>query len=747
MRISKIIGDLSKGLLVVSAVMCGESAGLAARLEDGNGLSMQFATDGRIASLQQDGVELLSPGEFSGLEIQDLATGTVSRMTGKLSLIADSVHVEGEDKKQGFKVTAWFRIRHGSIAGRAWIEDLTQKERVFNARLILSVIKNQWYWCNDLIGNAVKVEGNDLYINAAGYAGHEQSAYPFGAITDGKKHGLAVAWPMDHPRFFNETFRQRSSGGGQLVLQADLATSGVTDKFPYRADFEFMIYGFAGGDGFRGALARYYQLKPECFESISPRQGLWSLWVNKHMGGYAQRCGVAYNQWEHDLSMDFNDSLAVFDMNKKYGMATLQYSEPWGFWHAFPIDWIATEGKPWPDTPDTSIPNGSLVKFNTRAIKAQLSKDLHDDQPADRFPGMTRAEVAKTIFNAATWYDPQGDWLGMSYQPKGFQWGKERKGWDAMVMILNPDPELPHPNRWDMHWRGQVDFVEKQAREKGRQIDALYLDSELYQLGWNQVNFRRDQWKYADLPLTYVKRDGQYVPTQALALANVDFLVHNQEVCHQRGWPVVINSWHPLYALIASFTDVLSAGEHGSPDSCVPVTDLGYLRALAYRKVVSTMDYVLHFQGMQPSKENAERIIEPRVNRYLMYGIYPGCANAWNDTAAFYFTPILEKYAAYCKVINLAGWEPVTGASVDARDILLERWGTGFDRGLYFTLHNLSNDTKTCSLMYSSKALPRATGARELISGNPFEISSQGQKVTVSVKIPPGRTVLVQLTP
>ena len=746
---------MRKGSLIYAGwlIMLSAIAGSAESISVGDraGLRVSFNEKGSISNLLVGGKALLSERCLSGIEIEDAVTKQNAKITGKVTSTENGIVFTGQSGSLNLQVTARIKSVGDSVYMNVKVKDLTGRDRAIRAKVVLNLKDKSWIWCEDLL-NTYPARVDVRHNCPAFYAGHDQSCYPFGAVATPDGTGLAIGWPMRNPRFCSQTFTLRKDGVGELVLCADLGLASETAKFPGSADVDVVLYSFDGKQQFRGALSKYYQIYPDTFEYPFKKQGIWALWVEEGLEEYADKFGVAFNQCGFDQYESWGKVMARDD---KKGYLSFQYDEPWGYWHPFPPGWY-DKNKLDASQEKGLQPNRGDILVPTKAMAEIVSKDIGSNKPADQFPGTTRDKVARAVLNTAIWRDPQGDWLTCFIMRGWFGFTseiskKERKGWDSICIIANPDPNLPHPNHFDVTWEGRIDFAEKRGKKYGGQLDGLYADSLVFAMAWDRMNFRREHWKYADIPLTFTTLpDGKVVPAQALALANVSFLKKYQAEGRKRGWPVLANGWHPLYAVCAGYIDILGAGECADPKDLTAQGFLAYFRCMAYRKPVSIQDYVLHLYQMEATPANVDQIVEPRINHYLLYGIYPGTSNSWNARAENklkLLVPVYEKYIPIFKAINTAGWEPVTLATVNQPNVLLERWGHDTKTGLYLTLYNQGDKKITPELSIDLQSLKnrKPTQVRELLSGAILPIKTTGAGIAVSVSIEPKRTIALQV--
>ena len=143
------------------------------------------------------------------------------------------------------------------------------------------------------------------------------SRYPLAAVADDRS-GVALGIDMMYPAFFRIGY---NAGTAELFLAYDL---GLCPEKP-AAHLRFCRYGFDATWGFRGAMARYYEIFPEAFQCRTPEQGLWMPFaaISKVKG------------WE-DFGFKFKEGNDETEWDDKHGILTFRYTEPMTWWMPMP---------------------------------------------------------------------------------------------------------------------------------------------------------------------------------------------------------------------------------------------------------------------------------------------------------------------------------------------------------------------------------------------------------------------------
>ncbi len=691
----------------------------------------------------------------------DAKTGKTAYFTGAVSQTAAGILLTAEAPvlQLGLKVhikrsadTPFFII-DAEVENRS-----ADRERAIELQFALPLRKDQWNFNSD------EIDVQNGAISALPDTAYEElrilvnprfempmSRLPFLAVDNGET-GIMLGHPLAQPRFFRYVFQTGTAGSGILKMRVPLGISTDTAKFPGRAGVTFFLGEFDAATHFRGALQQYYRHAPDHFRTHIGYPGAWGLWIQPETMALAGKCGIGFNQreWDLDFSNDPIDALHILRETHRHDLKAMMYAEPWGVFLPFPKNWLQ-------EHKDSSVVMYyDQAPVDAAALKTYVESFRHDLSPTERFPGdLTNDDLYRILQNTAIEINPAGDWRLNCYWPGRFEWGQQRFGDDYGMIIVNSDPELTLPNRQTITFeKARYGFIERCLNGSGEKMDGYYIDSEAYAAGWSECNFRRDHWTVADLPLTYARfpEDGKIHVFQHMALAHNDFLRDIRRRADQSGRCIGSNTW-PFAAFLIPYVDFLGCGEFFNKDALPSLADFREFRFLAGQKVVTTMDYVLNFEGNVPvSAEGVEQYMEPRLNMYLQYGIFPGSGNAGDSPEKYeLLVPVMEPYAKAIEAINQAGWQANTRSEVTgdgASGILVERWGTDPANGLYFTLRNRGKKTAVIQLRFQpanrAEKKVEIAGAVELLSGATLPVAAEHGVWTIPLEIAPERTILIQ---
>lgn len=730
-----------------------------------NGTLAEYRINGRVAS---SGAETL----FSA---QDAETGKEAVFSGVFTSEADgAVRYHGNASDLALELEVLFRPnRAGFLAARATLSNTSnRRDRAVELRISLPLVSGSWNF-NALEGadcdfGAIKAEPGRMYEELREIANPRfsmaLSRLPFGAVDNGKI-GVMLAHPLRQPRFARYSFYVDNAGRGTLTMKTPLGISADTEKFPSQAGVDFLIGSFSADHHLRGALARYHEHEPELFQSHIGYPGAWALWIPDFSMAVARECGMGFNQreWDEDFARNPEEAVRILDTTRKYGIKSLLYCEPWSITLPFPRNWHKAHLDPAVRQFEDQVP----VKL--ASVKEYVEELRGDSAKTERFAGeLTNDELYRILQNTAIEINEQGDWRLNCYWPGQFHWGSKYKGQDSGAVIVNPDPEIQKPNRDTITYeKARYGYAWKQLAKHNRKADGFYIDSEGFAMGWSECNFRRDHWKTADLPLTYAifPEDGKLRIFQHMILAYNDFLEDMRKRADNLGYCIATNTWTHFVNFLTPYGDMIGAGEFFRKEWIAPLADFREFRYSAGRKLVSTMDYVLNYEsGVPATKEGIATYLEPRLNTYLLYGIYAGTANSWNQPEkAALLIPIMKRYARWTQMLNEAGWEEIPTITLSgeaAEKILVEQWGREPEKGVYYTLrnrppHNGNVTLEELAAWPSQKVTVKLdpedfgtaelTEVTELISGRKLPVVQQDGILSCDVEIPGGRTILLQV--
>lgn len=261
-------------------------------------------------------------------------------------------------------------------------------------------------------------------------------------------------------------------------------------------------------------------------------------------------------------------------------------------------------------------------------------------------------------------------------------------------------------------------------------VDGIYLDS---LEGWaKRLNFRREHFRWVDVPLAYETGTGRAVILNAFSVFEftraMSELMHTNDRLLMANW-VLID--FPFYAALLDVPGKevhwLGAGGRFAPDDA---------DVLAYRRVLSRhKPYPLllnvRFDQFPP------RMMEWFFQRCLLYATAPGmfshdaATHPYFEDPALYNRdrPLFMKYLPVLQRLSRAGWEPIAHARPDTPRLLVERYGTRPDEALFLVAHNDSAASLAgvIDLDDTALGLTNAPFAVEELSGRVVDLAANGR--------------------
>jgi hypothetical protein len=690
-----------------------DTKGAPRQLSTRDGLKLTLR-DNIITSLQLDGEELGAPSP-SGFLVRDFAADSdVYAFTG------------GDCKELGLSVQASFNAAKDHLAIEGRVTDTTGRDRAVTLLFALPLDATDWQWGDDARRSRL-IDGSGEFANTVSLrcgANGKMSLYPLAAVWS-ERAGLALALDMDHPAQYRLVYH---AGTRQFFIAYDFGLTKDTARFPSSADFRFVLYRFDPRWGFRAALQKYYDLFPQHFVKRVTREGVWMPFSD-----------IASVPDFDDFGFAFQEGAPNVAFDDQHGIASFVYVEPMSHWLAMPRD----------------------VPRTYESALTVLNKDLAGARGKDAAE-MAAATLTSGIENA---------------DGRLFLYLVKAPWCDGGVFALNPDPNISttpvHPFNKAMVMQQAIAAAFKKNEPKPGQttalplpggegrgegeltarpppvnqpstlnhqpppspgLDGVYLDS--LEMSSGELNYRREHFRTGSVPLVF-DREGR--PCQLMIFNTWTFERDIATQMHARGKLLFANAVLREFAFPAPQLDVLGTevnwlrqGEY-QPDSDAV---MNFRRALCRQKpycLLMNTDYA----------KFTPELVERYFQRCLFYGIWPGFFDEeaaskdpyWASAKKWYERdrPLFKKYIPLLRRLTAAGWQPLTHASCDNSNILVERFGPEPDGSFFLTLLNDTPATQSGTVTADLKALglKQPASARELVSGNVETPSNRGWRVSL----------------
>ncbi|MBI2298866.1 MAG: hypothetical protein HYU66_07950 [Armatimonadetes bacterium] len=643
--------------------------GSAGKVGTRDGLQLDLAGNGAVRSVSLDGKAVgAAAGHPTGLLVRNAAAGGPPvRVGGTLTKRGTTLVQTATVKPLALRVEATYRSAgdYLEIAGK--VIDQQGADRAVTVYFALPLSTAEWQWWDSVsVSHTQPAErGECSYVETGvGYGQNGlHSVYPLGAVTLPGWAGLSLAVRMDEPVVHRLAYNPALHLFYVALDFGLVPEQNVHGRPLSEAPFRILLYRHDPVWGFRSALQRYYGFFPDWFTVRTPRQGGWFVWG---------------------------------DMSKMEGALEAGFGFHWGPSGADAVKWDNEHGI-------------TALQYILKGVAAGSEEELAKYEKlgyASYTPGRwlkdhSRREMLQTVSRAceaSVQYDVAQQPYGMVGQ---YSWMSESK-W-GVILPCDLDPDIPQGKGWFC----REPYLESgllEMQEAGAHFDGIGLDSLGGYGQYARVDYRREHFRYADVPLSFSSREHE--PVLVSAFATVEWVRKLAADMHGRKLVLMANcSWGNTPAWLtfaAPYLDVFGA-------EAPRFADPDFARAIAYRKVCTDLPY------------------EPRpdweVARNQLWGIYPGHGNK---------PEVMARFAQTFRDLAAAGWEPVTQARLTPGSVRLERYGNA--KPYFLVLHNPSDQPVEASvrLAVAATAVTRLLDKMQMPApGKGFKVSLGGQETVV----------------
>ena len=373
------------------------------------------------------------------------------------------------------------------------------------------------------------------------------------------------------------------------------------------------------------------------------------------------------------------------------------------------------------------------------ALALPLS-ELWEEAPAlsesPEWDEKAKREMAKALYHSAVVAD-NGEWKLKTVAKKAYP----VEHWYA-IWSANMDADLAQGlGRWTLLRR--IDPVFDLTEEYGVRLDGVMLDNFV---AFPVIDRRPEALANADYSLTY--SPVSYKPAAHNGFAMFEFLEVLRERLAQRDGPraITVNCWsigHPNY--LAKFIDYF--GGEGAFDAGSAEGDnwnpeiLDYRRALAGSKILGFASF-----ASDVSVETAREFAALAKLYGVNISINEKVESSWAPEAR----DIVSTTAAFVRPYTLAGWEPLTYARTDSDDVWIERFGESSTEGLYFTVHNRTDVTRTAAITIETAPLgltdPVSATITDIAITQTIPFTLVNGNIAVSLRLGPQQTRVLKVS-
>ena len=613
----------------------------SAALSDNVGLKIELEDNGNIAGVELGGA-IMPKGSLGGFYVLEPnstkkipLTGKTFSKDGKLQFILTSP-LQAD-------VIAEVAEGQGFIEVTGVLQDLTGRDRGLWLGFNLPVNTTGWKWGKTLSVHPEITQTEPGYANVKKESNNNMVPIPSVWM---EKGGIALCIPPTDPCVF-----EVGADAEGLRIQMAFGLSKDTKKFPSKAPFRFRIYSIDGTWGFRDALAKYYDWYPDYYH-IDPKVmtflGHHHDWINMNF---------VKDEFRTDKQIDPN--------LKEYLAYTKTSARIQG------------------------LKNAKELKTNEQFLDAIAKTDtIQHYEKGGEANSPLLIEGRAALINSIC-YNPDGTFGRFGTSDGGVDFPH------------NCDPDLfadktPHNSVYaDMYLRKAVDLG-KVGNFVGIHWDRLG--------GWsNYLNYRRDHFPYIDHPLTFDQDGRPCIQTQFTNYEMFDayrLLVKQGGLFHEAagmkdfGWGKIPNKPAGQERTGMFFLASVVAG--GWQEGSFKPIELGgfdFERMVMGRKSYRISSGNIPSHNESPTLE----VIKNALAKTTAYGFacpvqvlyfYPLGHPGYDENYSWYTKPehkaLWDKYEPANLAIRLAGWEPVTYATVNSQAVQLQRFGKG--ENIYLTV-------------------------------------------------------------
>jgi len=619
-------------------------------------------------------------------ETDALLSGIVAPCPGQDDCLQQTV------TSSGLAITVTYTAHGDYIAVHGEVVDATGRDRALDVGWGVPLATGDSVWWDDA-HTTRPITDTGLYVNqiSAIYDGWlPMSLYPYAGVQMDDA-GLALGLPLNRPHL---AMLALDGATGRYGVTFHLGISPQAIQVGPRATFDLMLYRFDPAWGFRDVIARHQALQADFY--TTPRVAALYDYQGRSQGQYYTTWG-AHIVKQEDISNTYSAQYTSSDMVLR----------------------VARSDRPRPTMDD---------------IMHVLSLTLNS-------PYTESVALGEAITQSAA-VEPNGEW---SLKQVGiFPWDTEH--WEA-AWAGNVDPDIQEGlASFLMDYRISRAFQATEAITA--QLDGVQIDNFMSN---PTFDLRPEALAASDWSLSYTPHT--YQPAVHTGFAQAEFLAYLRLYLDEnwgRERDITINFWalgHGNYLVpyIDGFGSEGQLHPNGEGENFKPQI-LDYRRALTAQR-----PYLFTIQASGVTASQAYTVGQLA----LLYGVYPGHGpngQGWDPAA----DQIISDTAKLVRHYWAAGWEPLTYAQAEEENVWIERFGDApspsqqvGDRGLYFTIHNRSDITRTGIITIESAPLgltdPAAAVLTDIAITQTIPFVVANGNIRFSLTLGPRQTRIVQV--
>ncbi len=671
------------------------------------GLKVAFSGDGTVLWVAAGKSKLALSGG-GGFSVQEVIrphgrTRELAPVNGRLSGKGGALHFAGGIKSAGLELKA--SIKGGKyIDVRGEVRDLTGTDRALNVTFTLPVKLGGWSWENTTAtarkitkrGKCPSRREEFLYLGIKGDGFADEipdelpirvNRLPFSCVSKGRT-GLAIGMPTHEPRVF---LIEATDVGYSVTFS--LGVTPITEKFPSRASFRFVIYPVDPEWGIRSACEKYHGFFSELFRVRLNRHGNCA---SVSSGGIptqnVNELGWAFT--ENDYQWTGGEMAAnVAEFVSRHDLIPFHWRGPWYWFHEAPGDITRDE---------------QLALL--RAQAEGRAKGAHGIN--NQLCGCPDSISAKGGFNSHL--------LNAEGKLERVYFAYPR--YSCWLLPTNMDPNLPEPNRGSLARDWQFRYRKLWKRKSFRGPRNVAYDALDDFSGHRRLNFRRSHIAVMDVPATFDPESGHLC--QVKGFGDWAWAREHGKLVHRDGGKVMANC-NIEYAMMfcSQYIDVIFRERR--------LRDNDEEQLSTHRMMLGPKPICFIGGHREPRTAKAWKRMAERA---LLFGMAPGRSPLQQEIRKH--MPTMQKVAS-------AGWQAVPHAR--ARGLWIERFGTRPGK-LYFTLRNCGKRARRTTVTIDLAALGLA-GRKVALEGlngtKPGKATLRGGELASSLTVEPGRTAVL----
>lgn len=663
--------------------------------------------------LDQQPLPLGARGGFSITDVR--AKRSLTLQDGSVQRVADGYEFSATGA--GVSLHASFTARTGFIEVDGEVATTGSDDRALLVRYVVPVPAEGSVFSNNLSQTAAMSDQSS----------EMGTIFPIAALT-GRDWGVSMAIPPDFPCCFGMTGSKEGLG-----VEFYLGVSADVKAFPNRARFRFLIDRAEPGWGFRSALARYYERYPGYYRPQYDGTGFWN-WndaggiddpknpANEALALYKAHGLTRGALFDRQVERDRRHGVISFaytivGMRELTGLPKLpaDYAGAMRIFDEFAKEWNA-EG--------TDGPVHRKQASNSERNRELLSQV--ENSTVENADGTRRIRLRNTVWGA-----------------------------NSITFVMNPNPDLYNDRTPAVPTTGSVTLAMLRDWLADPKVPGVHIDS----LGsqWPScVNYSKEQRRYERYPLTFDK-DGRVAIHNRTS--HYEFVEDARRLAHAQG-KFLFGNGIDIYRS-RNLTEHYNGRDNGRFFICAAldmagreITDdhlsrerLEAVRACMGPKLMTAILY----------KWKDPEVVRQQMNRALAYDVFTSPNRFFEDKVSYLASPdgfardreLLAWFARNARMLDTAGWQPVTRARVDSPDVACERYGNG--DLVYFALVNLGEHPVDATMTIDMAALGMAPGDgvsssfSEVARGATIRASTDGDTGKVGLRLDPDRAHIVKL--